>query len=141
MSKYSKAYVEVLEILKYIPKEEYQKIPKEKIQFYKDNMDLEYKYTINPEIDLSKQNISEEANAIFITLYRDYFASEKQKEILEEILVANDKKLEVQKRKNYNPDDIFKPKQVEENYPVEIKKETFFEKLVNYIRKIFKRKS
>ena len=31
--KYKCSYVEVLEILKYIPKEEFEKIPKEKIEF------------------------------------------------------------------------------------------------------------
>lgn len=32
-SKYAKAYTEVLEIIKYFPQEEYDKIPKEKIAF------------------------------------------------------------------------------------------------------------
>mgnify|MGYP007072994665 FL=1 len=32
---YSKAYTEVFEIIKYLPKEEYNKIPKDKIEFYK----------------------------------------------------------------------------------------------------------
>ena len=39
---YSKAYTEVLEIIKYFPEEEYSKIPKEKIDFYKKNMDKNY---------------------------------------------------------------------------------------------------
>ena len=34
-NKYAKAYTEVLEIIKYFPEEEYNKIPKEKIEFYK----------------------------------------------------------------------------------------------------------
>ena len=38
-SMYAKAYTEVLEIIKYFPEEEYVKIPKEKIEFYKNNMD------------------------------------------------------------------------------------------------------
>ena len=33
-STYSRAYTEVLEIIKYFPEEEYSKIPKEKIEFY-----------------------------------------------------------------------------------------------------------
>ena len=39
---YSKAYTEVLEIIKYFPEEEYSRIPKEKIDFYKKNMDKNY---------------------------------------------------------------------------------------------------
>ena len=36
---YAKAYTEVLEILNHFSKEEYSKIPQEKIDFYKNNMD------------------------------------------------------------------------------------------------------
>ena len=45
---YSLSYVEVLEILKHIPKEDYEKIPKEKIEFYENNKDKNYIYIYNP---------------------------------------------------------------------------------------------
>lgn len=83
---YNKAYTEVLEILKHLPIEEYSKIPQNKINFYKSNADKNYNYIINPNIDLSKQYISKEANAILVTLFRDYFATEKQKETLNKLL-------------------------------------------------------
>ena len=41
---YAKAYTEVLEILSYFSEEEYSKIPKEKLDFYRRNMDKEYIY-------------------------------------------------------------------------------------------------
>ena len=105
---YARAYTEVLEILKHFPEEEYKKIPVEKINFYKDNMDKNYKFTIDPEIDLANQNISKEANAIIVTLFRDYYATEEQKVKINEILDLNQKKEELKKRKKYHPDDIFK---------------------------------
>ncbi len=105
---YARAYTEVLEIIKYFPEEEYAKIPTEKIEFYKKNMDKDYIFTINPEIDLSKQNISLEANAIIVNLFRDYLATEEQKIIIKEILDLNQKKVEQEKREIYNPDNIFK---------------------------------
>ena len=105
---YAKAYTEVLEILKYFPEEEYKKIPVEKINFYKSNMDKDYKFTINPEIDLANQNISKEANDIIVSIYRDYYATEEQKVKINEILDLNQKKEELEKRKKYHPDDIFK---------------------------------
>ena len=77
---YAKAYKEVLEIIQYFPEEEYNKIPKEKIEFYKNNMDKEHEFILNPEIDLSEQNILKETYTIIITLFQDYFAKEKQKE-------------------------------------------------------------
>lgn len=105
---YAKAYTEVLEILKYFSEEEYSKIPKEKIDFYKNNMDRNYNYNINPNIDLSQQYISKEANAILISLYRDYFATENQKKTLNNLLNQNQNKLENIKREKYNSNDIFK---------------------------------
>ena len=140
---YAKAYTEVLEIISYFPQEEYNKIPKEKIEYYKENMDKNYKFTINPEIDLDKQNVSKEAGAIIVMLFRDYFATKEQKEQLEELIKLNEKKLEIQKREKYNPDGIFKNKEKENktenntNLPIEIKKDNFFKKIINYIKILF----
>lgn len=145
MKEYSKAFVEVLEILSYIPKEEYRKIPEEKIEIFKANMDKDYKFKINPNEELSNQKISKEANAILITIFRDYFATEGQKEKLEKILNFNQKKEEEDKHNKYNPDKIFEKTDIkleeykEETNLQEIKKETFFEKFINYIKNIFKK--
>ena len=110
-STYAKAYTELLEIIKYFSKEEYNKIPTEKINFYKNNKDKDYIYKINPQEELSKQNISREANAILITLFRDYFATEIQKKTLTSLLNQNQKKLEEIRREEYNPDKLFKKQQ------------------------------
>lgn len=141
-STYAKAYTEVLEIIKYFPKEEYAKIPIEKIEFYKNNMDRNYNFTINPEIDLSEQNISIEANAIIVNLFRDYYATEEQKVKIKEILEINDKKEEQEKRTKYNPDNLFKKVDKQENGNNEVEeskksvieyKETFFTKFKRFI--------
>ena len=47
-----KAYTEVLEILNHLKTEEYCKIPKEKIEFYKKNMAKDYTYNFNPKLEL-----------------------------------------------------------------------------------------
>lgn len=110
---YAKAYTEVLEILSHFSDEEYSKIPIEKIEFYKNNMDKGYIYKIDPEIDLSKQVISDEANAILISLFKDYFATEKQKEKLKKLLIQNQNRLEEIKREKYNPNNLFENRQEE----------------------------
>ena len=71
-------------------------------------MDNNYVFTIDPQIDLAKQNISKEASAIMVSLFRDYFSTEEQKKKLEEIIKLNEIKLEIEKKKRYNPDDLFK---------------------------------
>ncbi len=144
---YAKAYTEVLEIIKYFPKEEYSKIPLKKIEFYKNNMDKNYNFTINPEIDLDKQNISMETNAIMVNLYRDYFANEQQKLKIEHILDLNQEKEEQEKREKYNPNDIFKNREKNESSNMQMTetnsttalieyKKTFFEKFKTFILKI-----
>ena len=107
-SSYAKSYKEVIEIIKYLPKEEYNRIPENKIKFFEENMDTNYDFTIDPGIDLSKQNISRKANAIIISIFLDYFATEKQKEKIIEILKYNEQQVEQEKRNKYNPNTIFK---------------------------------
>lgn len=43
-NKYAKAYSEVLTILKYIPTEDYYKIPKSKIELFEANSDKNYTF-------------------------------------------------------------------------------------------------
>lgn len=104
---YAKAYTEVLEILSHFSEEEYSKIPQEKINFYKSNMEKNYEYSIDPNIDLSKQHISKEANAILISIFRDYFANDRQRETLNNLLNQNQEKHEKIKKEKYNSDNIF----------------------------------
>ena len=110
ITKYQKAYTEVLEILKYLKTEEYNRIPKEKIRFYKENMDKNYIYSINPQIELSKQSVSNEAYAILVSLFRDYIATERQKEILTNLLNQNQERQEQLKKEKYPVNNIFKNK-------------------------------
>ena len=138
---YAKAYTEVLEIIKYFPKEEYAKIPEEKIEFYKNNMDKDYNFKINPEIDLSEQSISPEANAIMINLFTDYYATEEQKVKIKNILDSNQQKEEQEKRERYNPDNIFKNRNTENIIQNEVAlveyKESIFKRFINKIKSIF----
>ena len=139
---YAKAYTEVLEILSHLSKEDFIKIPIEKIKFYKDNMDEEYNYKINPKIDLSEQNISKETNAILISLFRDYFATEKQKSILENLLRQNQLKQEKEKIEKYNSNIIFKNKnseveKVEETVGMTEYKESIFTKIKKWFKRTF----
>ena len=137
---YAKAYTEVLEIIKYFPKEEYAKIPEEKIEFYKNNMDKDYNFKINPEIDLSEQSISPEANAIMINLFTDYYATEEQKIKIKNILDSNQQKEEQEKRERYNPDNIFKNRNTENIIQNEVAlveyKESIFKRFINKIKSI-----
>lgn len=140
---YAKAYTEVLEIINRFSEDEYKKIPKEKIDFYEKHKDRKYDFKINPNIDLAEQNISRKANAILVSLFRDYFATAKQKEILKNLLQQNQEKLEKEKYLKYNPDNIFNKSNSNINDSkdkvalVEIKNEVWYRKILNFFKRIF----
>ena len=149
---YSKAYVEVLEILKYIPVKEYLKIPQEEIlelERYKDN-NYEFNYDVN--IPFEDQTILKETKVILITLFNKYFLSNVQKAKLKRILNYNDAVVNEKKSEKYKYDDIFEKnssndiKNIKNNninnsglFMIECK-DTFINKIINKIKKIFYKK-
>lgn len=139
-----KAYVEVLEILKYIPREDYNKIPKEIIENMKSNADKGYKYIVTHFDNFQEQEMLKETETILAVLFRDYWATEEQRTKI----LAKEKYdldiLEEEKREKYNPNDIFKKQKVidiethENNEITELVeyKESVFTKLKEFIFKI-----
>ena len=143
--KYPKAYKQVIEILKYAPQEIVDKIPQKMIKTFKTNMDDKYDFKIDISKSFEEQDVLEETKAILDNIFRDYWATPEQKErILEK--EKNDREIEENiKREKYNPDNLFKKKQkviqqneeIQNNLPVEIKKEKFYKKIINFMKKIF----
>ena len=139
---YARAYTEVIEILKYVPDEDVEKIPKEKLEFYKANMDTEYNYKLDMAKEFEEQEMYDITKAILANIFRDYWATPYQKERIEAKEKYDLEKLEEEKREQYNPDNIFKKKQEEKveertNLPAEIGKETFFKRLIRFIKGLF----
>lgn len=145
--KYARAYTEVLELLRHLSIEEYEKIPQNEIEYYKQNKDKEYIFEMDDTKSLQEQNISKEANSIIVTIFRDYFASVKQKEKLKEILENNSRKTEEMKQERYADVELFKEKKVkiEESSTKDInntdivvyKKENIIIRIFRRIRKLF----
>lgn len=138
------AYKEIYEILKIFPSELVDKVPKDKIDFFYKNMDNNYEYNISKET-FDGKTMLEETAAILTILFRDYWATPIQKEKILAYENLARKKLEEEKRIQYNPDNLFKKQeesmyfeeQVEETAMVEYK-ENIFKNIINKILKIFK---
>ena len=141
---YAKAYKEVITILTYVPEEDLEKIPQEKIDFYIENMDPEYEYILDETKEFEEQEMSETTKAILANIFRDYWATPYQKERI----IAKEKfdlnKEEEQKRDKYNPDKIFKNNNCDEqeNIPQKqalmvVYRETLFRKIINKIKGLF----
>lgn len=145
---YARAYTEVYEILNYLDESEISKIPKEDIEFFAENRDKEYEFKIDTTKDLYQQEFSNKTYAIIISLFRDYIATDVQKEEINKALMHNQEIIEAEKREKYNPENIFnKPikehiqvKEISEEpneVSLEVKKENIFQKFINYIKSLF----
>ena len=138
---YACSYVEVLEILKHIPKEDYNKIPKEKIAFYEKNMDKNYVYIY----DYVEPKTLRKTDIILMNLYKNYIAKPEEKEKIEEILRLNEQKEEQEKKKIYSVDNIFdthkidiqKDKESIISEPLLENKESIFKRFINKLKMIF----
>ena len=139
---YSKAYKEVMEVLNFVPKESVDKIPQTIINTFKAKMDKDYDFKVDINKSFEEQDLLEETKAIFVNIFRDYWATPYQKEIIEAKEKYDRQKLEEEKAQKYNPDDLFKKKNVEittdsiekdtignSNLPIEVKKKNFMKRL------------
>ena len=77
---YPKAYKEVIEILKYVPQESVNKIPNEMLETFKIKMDNNYNFSIDINKKLEEQNLLDETKAILANIFRDYWATDYQRE-------------------------------------------------------------
>lgn len=149
--KYHKAYKEVIEILKYVPQESVNKIPKTIIKTFENKMDKNYIFNVDTNKTFEEQNLLEETKDIFAIIFRDYWATPYQKERI----IAKEKydrqKIEIEKFNRYNPNDIFK-KRIKNNEIIEKEQQTsielpvkynekFHEKILKFLKKVFKFRS
>lgn len=142
---YANAYSEVLGILKYISREDYEKIPKNRIEVFEVNSNKEYNFDYDPEKTLDEQNVSKRTKAIIGLLFRDYWATDEQKDKIIKNQNYDRQILEEQKKSMYDVENIFKKRSYEndikENEEVKemlVYKETFFRKCINKIKSFFK---
>ena len=144
---YANAYSEVLEILKYIPEEDYHKIPKDKIALFEHNANKEYYFNYNPEKTLNEQNVSKIAKGIIAILFRDYWATPMQRDKIISKQQKDRMQLERIKSENYCTDDIFRNKKqnnIKEETSVESTsmiqyKEPLLKRILNKIRHMLTR--
>ena len=148
-NKYPKAYKEVVEILKYVPKESVEKIPQTMIDTFNAKKDNTYNFTIDINKSFEEQELLDETKAILANIFRDYWATPYQKERIQAKERYDREKIEGEKSAKYNSD-IFKTKdniktesKTEEcntnsnNLPIEVKKERFYERIINFFKMVF----
>lgn len=150
---YANAYTEVLDILKYISKEDYEKIPKSKIKVFEENCNKNYNFTYDENKTLDEQNVSEITKVIIAILFRDYWATKEQRYIIikkqQEIKDQKQKELmaKFEQNKNISEKDL-KKVNVASDLDIDIdyargtnletyKEENIFKRIIIKIREIF----
>ncbi len=73
---YRNSFKEVYEILENTESELLSKIPTKFMDFIKDNMNKDYKTNIQQNVDIDKQPLLKETEAILSLIYRSYWATD-----------------------------------------------------------------
>lgn len=138
-----KCLVELDEVLKQLDEKELEKIPSEIRKAISEKKDKEYKWQYDETKELNEQNLHRQTIAMLAYLNMEYLLNEEQKELMKQIHKHNEEKEEQRKCETYNKYDMFK-NNIKYNKPeevalVEIKNEKWYEKIVSFIKNIFKR--
>ncbi len=139
---YACAYKEVIELLKYFSLEDVKKIPEDLLKVFLINMDKEYQFTVDEEKTFEEQTMLEETKVIFAIIFRDYWATDYQRQRILAKEENDKRKIEEAKAKKYNTENLFKKKEEKistENLPVPTEKKSIFKKIIDKIKKIYRK--
>jgi hypothetical protein len=140
MEEYEKRLVEVYEVLKYMPKDEVDKIPEDLKDAIRDGRDLSYEWHYDETKKLVEQDLHTDTIAMLSYINMEYILTSEQKKILEQSHILNDK---IQEFKTGSVEEVTEsiPEsniKIESNELVmKEEKETFFSKIISSIKKIF----
>ena len=158
---YSKCLVQVDEILNYLNPEELKKIPENVRKTIKDDKDKNYEWKYDEGKKLEEQNLNRKSIAILSYLNMEYLLNDEQRKLMGQIHRVNEQKQEEEKRKQYNPENIFENKSnIKEDKTVQVasnestskeskesknlamtKKDRWYNKIKLYIKSLFSKKS
>lgn len=108
MIDYKKRFVEVDEIIKYLPNEVFNKIPNDVLCLIRKNRDSTYIWKYDNGKKLEEQNIHKDTVAILSYINTEFILEGKQKILMQNIHYYNEMKSEKLKREKFNPENIFK---------------------------------
>lgn len=140
-----KCLVELDEVLKHLVSEDLNKIPAEIINVITEQKDKEYVWKYDETKSLSEQKLNRQTIAMLSYLNMKYIQTEEERLLMEEYHKLNDKVLKQKESEKY--DKVFNKKRKEEidndlienNQLVDINKEKWYQKFLNYIKNIFKK--
>ena len=144
INNYKKALVEVDAVLSCLDYNEYKKIPANIIDAIENNKDEEYTYDYDEELEYEDWSLMPEAKAILYNIFKQYLATEEQRKYLQQKERLENYKIESEKIKKYNSENLFKKgkeaKKVEqeENNELIVKRDSSFKKILEKLKSIFR---
>lgn len=130
------AYSEINEFLGLLNDEQRNKVPQKLRDLFLKERDDTYIKNINPRIPIKDQNLKEETLALIALLNLQYWCEdEAEKQRLRNVYSKNEEVYQEMLREKFNPNDIFKKK----NIGKEEKKEVQNLQMVEYKKPLFKK--
>lgn len=105
---YKNSFKEVYDILENTEEDLLSKIPDSFMNFIKNNMNVDYKTSINLNETIDKQHLLKETEAILSLIYRSYWATDEEKNEFAKKDNLELIKEEEQKKEQYQGKDIYK---------------------------------
>ncbi len=147
---YAQAYVEILEIINNMEQHYKDKIPVKLIEFFEENKDSNYQYNVDKINENQNMAFSQKTIDLLAMLQLKYLANEEEKELLKDTLDKNDIKYQTEMRRKYNPDNLFKNKNLDiskNNFEnendntalVEIKEKGLLQRIFDTIKNFFRK--
>lgn len=145
---YIQAYTEVNCLLEYLPQSYIDKLPKKLIELIQKQSNDKYKINIDTSKSLLEQDFSKETKDLIAVIKYNYWSTEEEKQQLKKIFYDNENKYQKELLEKYNPNDIFKKKQIkteitettDSKLQMVVYKENIFIKFLNIIKNIFIKK-
>ena len=140
------AYSEIDEFLGLLSIEQRIEVPQKLRDLFTQEKDINYRKGIDPTIPIKEQNLKEETLALIALLNLQYWCKdEAEKQRLKSVYSKNEEVYQEMIREKFNPDNIFKKKDVisedkEETQCVQMVeyKESLIKRIVNKILQIFR---
>ncbi len=112
--KFSRAFVEVEEILNHMSKEDKEQIPEEFRNMMMKNKASNYNFQLDDEKDLEEQGVMRETKIILAYIFTNYWSTERQKELIKQKFLREFFEMDEEKREKY-PIEVFKSEKLKEN--------------------------
>ncbi len=140
MEELGQRLVEVECVLNKMDQQNMEKIPKEFWEFMSNNKDINYNFQYDDSKSITENNLHIDTIALLTYINMNFLLEGKSKEEMLSILKEDEIISEEQKRKLYNPDNIFKNRidkhieQTGENIKMIEYKESIFNKIIAKIK-------